>query len=37
MGWKGHKAALFTLLAFAALLISLVLVSLLFVTAHRFI
>ena len=37
MGWKGHKAALFTLLAFAVLLISLVLVSLLFVTAHRFI
>ncbi|MGZ3592904.1 MAG: cytochrome c biogenesis protein CcsA [Syntrophales bacterium] len=37
LGWKGHKAALFTLLAFAALLISLVLVSLLFVTAHRFI
>jgi ABC-type transport system involved in cytochrome c biogenesis permease subunit len=37
LGWKGHKAALFTLLAFAALLISLVLVSLLFATAHRFI
>jgi cytochrome c-type biogenesis protein CcsB len=37
MGWKGHKAALFTLLAFAVLLISLVLVSFLFVTAHRFI
>jgi ABC-type transport system involved in cytochrome c biogenesis permease subunit len=37
MGWKGHKAALFTVLAFAVLLISLVLVSLLFVTAHRFI
>ena len=37
MGWKGHKAALFTLLAFAVLLISLVLVSLFFVTAHRFI
>jgi cytochrome c-type biogenesis protein CcsB len=37
MGWKGHKAALFTLLAFSVLLISLVLVSLLFVTAHRFI
>lgn len=36
MGWKGHKAALFTLLAFAVLLVSLVLVSLLFVTAHRF-
>jgi cytochrome c-type biogenesis protein CcsB len=37
MGWKGHKAALFTLLAFSVLLISLVLVSLFFVTAHRFV
>ncbi len=37
LGWKGHKAALFTLVAFAALLISLVFVSLLFVTAHKFI
>ena len=36
MGWKGHKAALFTLLAFAVLLVSFVVVSLFFVTAHRF-
>ena len=34
IGWKGHKAALFSLLALGILLATLVAVNLLFVTAH---
>jgi len=37
IGWKGRKAALFSLLVFAILLISLVVINLFFVTAHSFI
>lgn len=37
IGWKGHKAAISSLLAFVALLVSLVAVTLFAVTAHTFI
>lgn len=37
IGWKGHKAALFSLLAFVILLISFIAVNLFFTTAHTFI
>jgi cytochrome c-type biogenesis protein CcsB len=37
IGWKGHKAALFSLLAFGILLASFIIVTLFFVTAHTFI
>ncbi|MCX5854380.1 MAG: cytochrome c biogenesis protein CcsA [Deltaproteobacteria bacterium] len=37
IGWKGRKAALFSLLAFGILLVSFVAVNLFFVTAHTFI
>ncbi|MBM4271334.1 MAG: c-type cytochrome biogenesis protein CcsB [Deltaproteobacteria bacterium] len=37
IGWKGHKAAFLSLLAFAILLVSLVAINLFFVTAHSFI
>ena len=37
IGWKGHKAALFSILAFAILLASLVVIKLFFVTMHSFI
>jgi cytochrome c-type biogenesis protein CcsB len=37
IGWKGHKAALFSILALSVLLASFVIINLCFVTAHRFI
>ena len=37
IGWKGHKAALFSLLALGIILATLVVVNLLLVTAHTFI
>lgn len=37
IGWKGHKAALFSALAFIFLLVSFTIVTLFFVTAHTFI
>jgi len=37
LGWKGHRAALFVLIGFAALVISLAFTSIFFVTAHKFI
>jgi ABC-type transport system involved in cytochrome c biogenesis permease subunit len=37
IGWKGHKAALFSLLALAILLATMVVINLSFVTAHTFI
>ena len=37
IGWKGHKAALFSLLALGILLASLFAVNLFFITAHNFI
>jgi cytochrome c-type biogenesis protein CcsB len=37
IGWKGHKAALFSILAFSVLLASFVIINLCFVTAHSFI
>jgi cytochrome c-type biogenesis protein CcsB len=37
IGWRGHKAALFSLLAFVMLLVSFIAVTLFFVTAHTFI
>jgi cytochrome c-type biogenesis protein CcsB len=36
IGWKGHKAALFSILAFLVLLASFVTINLCFVTAHSF-
>jgi cytochrome c-type biogenesis protein CcsB len=37
IGWKGHKAALFSILAFTIFLALLVVINLFFVTAHSFI
>jgi cytochrome c-type biogenesis protein CcsB len=37
IGWKGHKAALFSLLAFGILLVSFVAITMFFETAHTFI
>jgi ABC-type transport system involved in cytochrome c biogenesis permease subunit len=37
IGWKGRRAALFSLLAFGILVASFVVVNLFFVTAHTFI
>lgn len=37
IGWKGHKAAFFSILALAILLISLIVMNTFFVTAHSFI
>jgi cytochrome c-type biogenesis protein CcsB len=37
IGWKGRKAALFSILAFAVFLASFVIINLCFVTAHSFI
>lgn len=37
IGWKGRKAALFSILAFTLLLVSLVIINMFFVTAHTFI
>lgn len=37
IGWKGHKAAFFSLLAFTILLASFAVINLFFVTAHSFV